>query len=302
MSAAAHTGRRILVSGARGQIGHELLRCLAPLGHVVGLDREALDLASADSIRRVMREIAPDVVVNAAAYTAVDKAEEEPAIARRVNGEAPGVLAEEAARNGTILVHYSTDYVFDGQATRPYRETDATAPVSVYGRTKLAGEDAALAAGGAAIVLRTGWVYGLGGRSFLLKMQHLAREHGRLRVVEDQLGTPTWSRFVAQATATVLARLELSAGRLREQRGIYHLACDGIASWCEFARAIVVRTPGVEGVPVEGIATADYPMAATRPAYSVLDSSRATTAFGLYFPPWREVLAQALDDQTRFIR
>lgn len=292
MSAAASEGasaRTFLVLGPNGQVGRELLHALAPLGRVVAADRTRADLSVPDSLRAVIREVRPDVVVNAAAYTAVDRAESEPQAARAVNGIAPGVLAEECARTDALLVHYSTDYVFAGDARRPYREDDPTGPLGVYGRTKLDGEEAVRASGAAHLILRTGWVYGLRGHNFLRTVLALAAGRDELRVVDDQAGAPTWSRHVAAATAMILAHP--TAG-LRERSGVYHLTAAGETSRWGFASAIVGRVrPGVRVVP---IATGEHPAAAPRPAYSVLDSTRLQQAFGIRLPAWRETLETML--------
>ena len=197
---------KVLITGANGQVGWELQRALAPLGEVVALGHAQLDLANPDAIRQALRHTAPDLIVNAAAYTAVDRAEEEPTLAQAVNGDAPGILAEEALRLHAALVHYSTDYVFDGSKGAPYEEIDATNPRSVYGATKLAGEKAISAVDCAHLILRTSWVYGARGKNFLLTMQRLARERDELRVVDDQIGAPTWSRMLAEATGLILGQ------------------------------------------------------------------------------------------------
>lgn len=295
---AGHASRPLLVIGANGQVGHELLRSLAPLGPLVGATRDVLDLADPDAIRRYLRTLAPRLIVNAAAYTTVDKAEDEPQRAHAINAVAPGVLAEEAARLGAGLIHYSTDYVFSGEAHAPYGEDDETAPQCVYGRTKLAGEQAVLAAGGAALVLRTSWVYGLRGHNFLLTMQSLARSRPALRVVQDQQGTPTWSALVAQTTSAILAGLGMSVPALHERRGIYHLSAAGATTWCDFARAILAAHPDTAGVEVEGISSAEYPTRAKRPAYSVLDTTRLSSTFGLHMPDWHASLRVALSEQS----
>jgi dTDP-4-dehydrorhamnose reductase len=291
---------RILLTGASGQIGWELRRTLAPLGDVVAPGRDALDLLRPDTLRDAVRHIRPAVVVNAAAHTAVDAAESEPGAAHAANAVAPGVLAEEAARTGALLVHYSTDYVFDGSSARPYVETDATGPLGIYGRTKLDGERAVQAAGGALLVLRTAWIYGVRGRNFLRTMLRLAAERDELRVVDDQHGAPTWSRMVAQATAAVLARCVVDSGfRLPEGTGgIYHLAAAGETTWCGFAQEIVASMSqhGARAPRVVAIPTAEYPTPAIRPARSVLDCGRLARDFGVALPPWNEQLALCLQE------
>ena len=196
---------KILVTGANGQVGYELRRTLATLGEIIAIDVDTIDFGNADALRARIREISPQLVVNAAAYTAVDKAESDPDLAMRVNAAAPAVLAEETRRLNAVLVHYSTDYVYDGTKTGPYVETDATNPLSVYGKTKLAGDEAIMASGAAHVILRTSWVYGARGNNFFLTMRRLGAEREELRIVNDQTGAPTWSRMLAQATAQILA-------------------------------------------------------------------------------------------------
>lgn len=284
----------ILITGVSGQVGHELMRALAPLGTVRGLDRAALDLLNPLAIRHLVRTVRPRVIINAAAYTAVDLAETESDLAHAINGDAPRVLAEEAAAVGAGMVHFSTDYVFDGDATQPYREVDPTAPRSVYGHSKLAGENAVLALNSAAIVLRTSWVYGLRGRNFFLTMQRLAAQQSVIGVVDDQIGSPTSARLLAAVVATLLARLRLSTEQIYNYRGVYHVACSGATSWCGFARAIL----GADGSSrISPIPTSAYPTAARRPAYSVLDCSLLCETFELSMPSWLDTLALTLADQ-----
>jgi len=288
---------RILLIGKDGQVGFELRRTLAPLGKLVTPDRGELDLADAGSIRSGVREARPEVIVNAGAYTAVDRAESEPELARAVNATAPGILAEEARRLGALLVHYSTDYVFDGQKTDPYTEEDPPAPLNLYGRSKLEGERAIAAAGCAHLILRTSWVYGVRGANFLLTMLRLGREREELRIVDDQVGAPTWSRDVAQATTAILARIaDPDSGDAAAWSGVYHLTAGGQTSWCGFARAIfgeagalIPRVPRL--IPV---GTADYPLPARRPRNSVLSSTKVQARFGIALPPWQEALSQVM--------
>jgi dTDP-4-dehydrorhamnose reductase len=291
---------RILVTGAAGQVGWELVRTLAPLGEVTAPPRAELNLEDADAIRGFVRSLAPAVVVNAAAYTAVDSAEAEPDRAQRVNAAAPGVLAGEAAAAGALLVHFSTDYVFDGTARRPYREDDSRAPLNVYGRSKADGEDAVARAGGAHVILRTSWVYGLRGRNFLRTMLRAARERDELRVVNDQVGAPTWSRMVAEATAALLARMGVGSGGDPPPAllGTFHLAAGGETTWHGFTEAIVALDP----VPDEhrcrrvvAVPSSEYPTPARRPAYSVLDSGRLRATAGIELPHWREQLVRCLE-------
>ena len=294
---------RLLVTGANGQVGWELERTLQTLGQVIACDRRELNLGSSDTIRAKIRDIRPDVIVNAGAYTAVDKAESEPEQAMAVNGVAPGVLAEEAKRIGAMMVHYSTDYVFDGTKTEPYMESDAPNPVSVYGSSKLAGEKAVEAVGGAYLIFRTSWVYGSRGKNFLLTILRLAREREELRVVDDQIGAPTWCRTIAEATAQVIAKLSpggrIDAARAVSLRGTYNLTAGGSMSWCGFARTIVEATRARRGgaaPKVTPITTAEYPLPARRPANSTLSSEKFQHTFGLACPHWDRALDLCLGD------
>ncbi len=286
---------KVLITGANGQVGWELQRALAPLGEVLALDHASLDLSKPDAIRQAMRHAAPDLIVNAAAYTAVDRAEQEPELAKAVNGVAPGILAEEAQRLNAALVHYSTDYVFDGGKGAPYEEIDATHPLGVYGATKLAGEKAIAAVGCAHLILRTSWVYGARGKNFLLTMQRLARERDELRVVDDQWGAPTWSRMLAEASALMLGQCLHQgrvAARLHDLGGLYHLSAAGQTSWFGFASAIVQHAD--KAPRMTPISTSEYPLPAARPAYSVLNNDKIARRFGIHLPDWRQSLAQCL--------
>lgn len=291
----------ILLTGADGQVGWELRRSLATLGSVVACGRKQLDLENSDDIRRVIKSVNPRVIVNAAAYTAVDRAEQEPELAMAVNATAPGILAEEARRLDAAMIHYSTDYVFDGSGSRPYREGDAVNPLGVYGRSKLAGEQAAQQSGAAVLILRTGWIYGCRGRNFLLTIQRLARAGERLRIVDDQIGAPTWSRLLAEATVQILSRADGSlSDHVRDHGGVHHLSCAGETSWYGFARRILELSPDVAAAiaRLEAIGTRDYPTPAARPAYSVLDNERVRTTFGVFMPDWQEGLALALEPRV----
>jgi dTDP-4-dehydrorhamnose reductase len=280
---------KILLTGRNGQVGWELERALPALGDVTATDRSTLDLADADSIRRVVREAQPDVIVNAAAYTAVDKAESEPELAMRINGIGPGVLAEEADRSDALLVHYSTDYVFDGSARSPYREIDAPNPINVYGRTKLEGERAIQAAGPRHLILRTSWVYGLRGRNFLRTMLARADAGAPLAVVDDQRGSPTWGRHLASATVTLIQRAaELPSAAL------YHLTAQGETTWFGFAERIFVQLG--KQVRIRPISTGEYPTAARRPAYSALDCSAVADAYGMVMSGWEAGLEECLSE------
>jgi dTDP-4-dehydrorhamnose reductase len=292
---------KILLIGGNGQVGHELRRSLAPLGGLVVTTRngalpdggacEALDLADLGQIDPLVQRIAPDVVVNAAAYTAVDRAEDESALAYRINAEAPGLIAQACRGCGAELIHYSTDYVFDGSGERPYREDDGTAPLGVYGASKLAGEQAIAASGVRHLILRTAWVYGLYGANFLRTMLHLGAEREELRVVADQIGSPTPAWLIADITAAVLKRGIV-------EPGVRHLVSAGQTSWHGFAQAIFAEAKAsglIDKEPrVLPITTAEFPTRARRPAWSVLDTTRLAADYGLDIPDWRQALATTL--------
>ena len=284
---------RVLVTGAGGQVGADVVRLLEGRAEVTAHTRATLDLEKPDDIRWCVREAKPDVIVNAGAYTAVDRAESEQQRAWNVNGVAPGILAEEAKRAGALLIHYSTDYVFDGALDRPYVETDATNPLSVYGRTKLEGEFAVAAAGGRHLILRTSWVYAPRGKNFMLTMLRFASERDELRVVDDQRGAPTSSLQLARATIELF-------DSAREHSGVYHATAAGVTTWFGFAGAIFegrkrrvgdsFRVPAM--VP---ITTADYPAPAKRPKNSVLSNAKLENVFGVRLGEWRDALEEALD-------
>ncbi len=287
---------RLLLTGVHGQVGWELQRSLTTLGEVIPADRNAMDLGNADSIRRCIRDCRPDLIVNPAAYTAVDKAESAPELALAVNAVAPGVMAEEAGRLGIPMVHFSTDYVFDGTQTDAYSETDVTHPQNVYGKTKLAGELAVTATGIPHLIFRTSWVYGMRGRNFLLTMQRLARERESLQVVDDQFGAPTWSRSIAEATASSITRWLENADR-KESSGVYHLSCGGRTSWHGFTAAILsqMRKSGETVATLNAISAAAYPTPAMRPQNSILSNAKLAKAFGVYLPDWETALTMCLD-------
>ena len=291
----------ILLLGGNGQVGWELRRALAPLGPVRALERAEADLADPDALIHVVRETAPSLIVNAAAYTAVDRAEEDEALARTINADAPGILAGEAKRLGIALVHYSTDYVFDGVGEQPAMESDLTEPLNAYGRTKLAGEEAIRDSGCAHLILRTSWVYSMRGANFLLTVRRLAGELEEMRIVADQTGAPSWARGIAGATALILARCEAPAetGILAEKGGLYHLTASGETTWHGFAEAIVdwLRATGqpVRCKRVHPIPTSDYPTPARRPANSLLDCTKLRETFGIAIPDWREMLNLCVD-------
>lgn len=287
---------RILLTGVNGQVGWELQRTLAPLGEVVAADRSLLDLADTASIRRGVAAIAPDLIVNPAAYTAVDKAETEPDLAHAINAAAPG----ELAACGVPLVHFSTDYVFDGKKPGAYTEADMPNPLGVYGASKLAGEAAVARAGIPHLILRTSWVYGLRGRNFLLTMQKLARERDSLAVVDDQFGAPTWSRLIAEATALVVARW-LDRPDLTASSGVYHLTCGGRTSWHGFTAAILAHLAASEAklARLTAIPSSGYPTPAARPANSQLDCGKLADTFGVRLPDWEQTLALCLEQKLR---
>jgi dTDP-4-dehydrorhamnose reductase len=306
--------RRILLLGANGQVGWELLRSLQPLGEVICTRRSGrnadvgapidLDLQRLDDVGRVVRDVQPQVIVNAAAYTAVDRAENDVETAHVVNALAPGVLAEEAARLGAALIHYSTDYVFDGGGQRPWREDDAPAPVNVYGRTKLAGEEAIRSSGAAHLILRTSWVYGVHGANFVKTMLRLGAERSELKVVNDQVGAPTSARVIADMTAQVLALTRENPSEFLSQHGgIIHLACAGEVSWHAFALEIfrVARDLGLvlKVQEVRPIPSREYPTPARRPRNSRLDCTRLRERLGLITPDWRIALRQCLEEALR---
>ncbi len=294
---------KILIIGQAGQLAFELQRTLAPLGRLMVCGRTstpALDLADPASIVRHISTTGPDLVVNAAAYTAVDHAESDQAMAAQVNAHSVAVLAEACQRSGARLVHYSTDYVFSGDASRPYLESDRTGPASVYGQTKLAGEQAILDSGVSYLIFRTAWVYGLHGQNFLNTMLRLMAERTTLGIVDDQIGQPTWSRMIAEATALILSQT-LSEGRLHfgDRSGIYHLTASGQTSWHGFASAIREVAIGCGALAsgaatLRPIPTTEYPLPAPRPQYSVLSNQKVLETFGVKLPDWREQLSLCL--------
>jgi dTDP-4-dehydrorhamnose reductase len=307
---------RILLTGKSGQVGAELAVMLPKLGEVVALDRQQLDLSKPDDVRRTIREIRPVIIVNAAAYTAVDQAEKEEILAWAINVEAPALMAQEAKKIGAGLIHYSTDYVFDGSSHSPYLEDDHPNPISVYGKTKLAGERAIQDVGLPYLIFRTAWIYGTRGRNFLLTILRLASQREDLRIVDDQIGAPTWCREIARGTISVLGKLsahrqgELS---LPKPGGIYHMTAAGVTSWHGFAEAIVeeashapLNLPWLAAATdgmliakrISPITTAQYPTPARRPAYSVLSNSRLAQHFGVQLTEWRAQLHSVFTDCT----
>jgi dTDP-4-dehydrorhamnose reductase len=290
------TSPDILLFGATGQVGWELERALAPLGDLATPDREMVDLTDLDGLAAYVRDQNPDLLVNAAAYTDVDGAESDESRAFRLNAEAPRVIAEASRELGIPLIHYSTDYVFDGELDRPYREDDQTNPLGVYGRSKLAGERAVAKQAGRWLIFRTSWVYGRRRSNFLETMLGLADEHHELRVVDDEIGAPTWCRDIAEATAQALV-VWRQQSYPRKLSGRYHLTASGSTSWCEFARRIFETWPTVDadGIEVEPIPSEEYPTVAPRPANSVLSNDRVEETFRLRLPDWAASLDKVVD-------
>jgi dTDP-4-dehydrorhamnose reductase len=298
---------RILIFGRKGQVGWELRHKLACLGQVSTVEYPEVDFSNSDSILSAVRKVEPAVIVNAAAYTAVDKAETELDLATAINATGPSVLAEEARRLGGLLVHYSTDYVFDGSKPSPWIETDAPDPLNAYGRTKLAGDQAIQSSGCDYLIFRTSWVYGARGGNFLLTMLRLAKERAELRIIDDQIGAPTSSECIAQATSDVLSQVLAPGGSgvsgIQGRSGIYNLTSSGETSWFGFAKAILTEAATRFGSPLPNlvpITTADYPTPAQRPANSRLCCQRLESVFGVSLPPWEQALDLVFDTLTAF--
>ncbi|MGI6513224.1 MAG: dTDP-4-dehydrorhamnose reductase [Syntrophomonadales bacterium] len=287
-----YSPNKILLLGKNGQVGWELQRTLAPLGNVIAMDQDELDLVRISDIRSKVQDLKPDVIVNAAAYTAVDKAESEPDLAMAINGAAPGVLAEEAKKIGALLVHYSTDYVFDGTKDTPYTEEDMPNPLNVYGKTKLAGERAIQAVDGNYLIFRTSWVYGARGTNFYLTMLRLAQEHEEIRVVDDQIGAPTWCRMIAESTALILSQgINRSEGFNRyfeDRKGIYHMTAAGQTSWYGFAKRIFesINDSNRRLKNLVPISSNQYPTIAIRPTMSSLDNKKMKVTYGVRICNW----------------
>ncbi|HMT81914.1 MAG TPA: dTDP-4-dehydrorhamnose reductase [Ottowia sp.] len=285
---------KILLLGKNGQLGWELQRSLAPLGELVALDRQGApglcgDLGEPDGLAATVRALRPDVIVNAAAYTAVDRAESEPDLARRINAHAPAALAREAAACGALLVHYSTDYVFHGHGQRPWAEDDPTGPLNVYGQTKLAGEQAIVQAGCRHLILRTSWIHAARGGNFARTMLRLARQQPRLTVIDDQWGAPTGAELIADVSAHAIVQLRARP----DKAGIYHLAAAGETNWFSYAKHVLAQAQSAQAAieyavkDILPIPSSAYPVAATRPHNSRLDTRKLRTAFDLHLPPWQ---------------
>lgn len=305
---------RVLITGANGQVGWQLQRAFAPLGVVTACTHSELDLSQPEAAARAVREIKPDILLNAAAYSNVDDAEHEPELARTVNGVAPGLLAREVARSGGLMVHYSTDYVFDGRKADAYSEEDPTGPLNVYGRTKLEGEQTVAASGCAHIILRTSWVYDVRGKNFLRRILRVAREREELRVVDDQHGAPTWARTLAAATAAMVCKgLGNASPGSWPHSGLYHLTAAGQTTWAGFARVILDEYEGLLSWPADSsefgapliakrivpITSDQYKTPAVRPHNSVLSNVKLQAEFGIALPDWRHLLRLAMLDTTR---
>jgi dTDP-4-dehydrorhamnose reductase len=305
---------RILLVGRNGQVGYDLQRLLPAYGELIAVDRQQLDLCVPEAICRTIQEIRPHLIINAAAYTAVDQAEKDEQAAHAINALAPAILAQQAKQIGAALIHYSTDYVFDGTKTTPYGENDATNPLGAYGRTKFAGEQAIRDSGVVHLIFRTAWVYSTRGKNFLLTILRLATQREELRIVKDQIGAPTLSRELAEATAKIASQLSLAKGGSTEENltavsGTYHMTAGGSTNWSEFAAAIIQHaSAATEGKKqpawlvtalngaslmtrhIVPITTAEYPTPARRPPYSVLSNERLAETFGFRLPDWRAQL------------
>ncbi|HVZ19244.1 MAG TPA: dTDP-4-dehydrorhamnose reductase [Terriglobales bacterium] len=279
---------KILLLGKNGQVGFELQRTLAMLAEVLAYDQDVANFLDPNSVRDLIQSISPNVIVNAAAYTAVDKAETDKSLCHAINAAGPGLLAEEARSRNALLVHYSTDYVYPGNSNTPYREEDSTGPLGEYGRSKLEGDRLIQQSGVHHLTFRTAWVYGSRGQNFLLTMLRLAKERPELRIVSDQIGAPTWSRMIAEATALAIAR---AAGNPAAYSGVYHLTAAGETSWFGFTEAIFDTFAPVPRPKLTPITTDQYPTPARRPAYSVLSNEKFARTFGLKMPDWRTQLS-----------
>ena len=293
---------RILLTGSTGQVGWELYRSLLPLGEIFAVSRDRFDMTHPESLRSVVQKLYPDVIVNAAAYTMVDQAEDEEELATIINGVAPGVLAEEAERSKALLIHYSTDYVFDGEKSTPYTEDDITNPLNAYGRSKLQGETAIQSTGCNYLILRTSWVYSARRENFIKTMLRLFKEREELNVVSDQIGSPTWARLIADTTAQILMQIIHARKDNAYESGTCHITASGKTSWYEFASEILKQTTQINPdrynkvAVINPIASTDYPQVATRPAYSCMSTEKLTGRFAMQLPDWKQCLHLCLNE------
>ena len=291
---------RILLTGKKGQVGWELNRSLSNLGTVFAMGRSEMDLSKPETLSPVIQEIKPDIIINAAAYTAVDKAESEPELAMTVNGIAPGVIAQEAKKIEAGMIHYSTDYVFDGKTASPYKEEDPPCPLSVYGKSKLAGDKGVMKTGIPHIILRSGWVYSLRGSNFLLTMQKLAQTRNQIKVVDDQTGSPTWSRAIAEGTARILEQCRsASKSKIFSHSGIFNMSCGGETSWFGFANKILELSGFIKDTELISIPTIEYPTPAVRPSNSLLSNRKLKQVFHHEMPHWQDALQECLNSAPR---
>jgi dTDP-4-dehydrorhamnose reductase len=299
-------GPRVLILGAGGQLGTELQNSFAGTGPLVAVDREAVDFTVPDQIRAIVRDVQPDVILNSAAYTAVDRAESEQEMARAINAEAPRILAEEALRSNALLVHYSTDYVFDGSKAAPWTEDDATGPLNAYGASKLAGEEAIRKVGGRFLIFRTSWVYGPHGKNFLLTMLRLGRERESLSIVDDQFGGPTTSIELARATRAIVDGVLVGKfGAAQDWAGLYHMTCSGTTTWCGFTKAIFARAGALldsKRPKITPITSELYPMPARRPRHSVLSNEKLEARFGIRLSSWESALDTVIEQLSAHTR
>jgi dTDP-4-dehydrorhamnose reductase len=293
---------KILLTGKNGQVGWELNRSLTRLGNVFAMDRNDMDLSKPETLGPVIQDIQPDIIINAAAYTAVDKAESEPELAMTVNGIAPGVIAEEAKKIGATVIHYSTDYIFDGKAKSHYKEEEATCPLNIYGKSKLAGEHAVTQVGIPHIIFRTSWVYSLRGSNFLITMQKLAQTRKQIKVVDDQTGAPTWAKAIAEGTTHILEQdLKLSTTKplTLSHPGVFHMSCGGETNWFGFAKAILKISGLSEGTEVTPISTSEFPTPAARPKYSLLSNKKLKQVYHHEMPQWQDALQDCLSSASK---
>ncbi|MDR1510269.1 MAG: dTDP-4-dehydrorhamnose reductase [Synergistaceae bacterium] len=285
---------KIFLTGAYGQVGWELNRTLLPYGEIYACDRDTLDLLDASEVRRVVRDFGPSVIINSAAYTAVDRAESDRDLCDGLNISVPGVLAEEAERLGAWMVHFSSDYVFNGKNDRPWTEDDAPEPVNYYGRSKLGGDIAVMKNASRYIIFRTSWVYAARGSNFILSMLRLFAQKDELRIVDDQIGAPTWARYIAQSVAMALRQVFDGDGA--SLSGVYNLVAAGRASWYNFARAIRDYAGGFAGVNLAPVSSDEYQTAAARPKWSVLSTEKIQRVFGVYPPYWMDSMKLCIDE------